>query len=423
MADNIIRGLFRGKELSTVGVLLIFIGFFYSFAAMSIGMFLLAGIGLWRLLLDDQRHFRENIGSRIAAFIKDPQWSAPVLVLVAVFISGLWSSDTEDWLWFSRLKLPFLVLPFSFYFLPSWSKKEFRILEAFFLILTWISTLPVLYHISVNYEEVAMALKKGHPVPTPTNHIRYSMLVAFAAVMSLFRSFNVPNGLFRWSYRALFLSLAITIFILSTRTGILVLTGSLVYLLFWYIWRGGNYKLAILLLAGFVLSGIVAVKMVPTLKQKVSYMRYDWERMRAGEGISYSDSERWKSLVAGWELWKSAPLTGVGMGDIERRSADLYREKWGQEKYKYPHNQLLFVLATTGIIGFILFLAGLLLPFSRAFLFKCPEIMILYINVFLASMVEHTLETATGITFFCLFLVFYTKLYQARLSFSGTETA
>jgi O-antigen ligase len=73
----------------------------------------------------------------------------------------------------------------------------------------------------------------------------------------------------------------------------------------------------------------------------------------------------------GWALFKQQPLLGVGLGDKQHRLVEEYRKRNFQfaiQTKKNIHNNYLDVLYGTGLIAFILFLAGwLLLPFLKMF--------------------------------------------------------
>lgn len=403
-------GRFRAA-LRMLAVLAIMAGLFYSPIAMSLGMMVLIAESLFTPPVESPGVWG-NMKIRIAAFLRSPEWSGPSILILAVLLSGIWSESSKDWIWFARLKLPLLVIPLAFFLQNSWSREQLLWLEKAFLWIAWLSTLPVLIHVLMYFPEVSENLKKGQPIPTPTHHIRYSMLIAFAGLLAGLRVIDNRAVAYRWAYMVLFLWVLGTLIILSTRSGIVVFFGGVVYLL-WYLARSrGKARWAMGSLIGLVAVLTLLVSTVPTFRTKLSYMRYDWQQMKSGNDRYYSDSERIRSLKAGWDIWLSSPWTGTGMGDLRTVTREYYNEKWGIDRHKLPHNQLLFILSSTGLIGGFLFLFGFLWPLSRALLFKRPEIVLLFIVTIIAGMVEHTLETAAGITLFSLFLSLYQKATQ-----------
>ena len=120
--------------------------------------------------------------------------------------------------------------------------------------------------------------------------------------------------------------------------------------------------------------------------------------------------EFWKT---GFDIFKSAPIIGVGTGDIKRAYAEMYERNNSKlgEKYRLRgHNQYLTIAVQFGIVGSLLLLVVLLGPFlfnrySRKSLF------IAFWAIAVVSMVnEDTIETQMGVTFiafFYCFLLFY----------------
>lgn len=78
--------------------------------------------------------------------------------------------------------------------------------------------------------------------------------------------------------------------------------------------------------------------------------------------IMLDASTRLRMLVKGYELFKKEKLFGVGVGNYSYTELS-YRAPDGRETYRYPHNVLLELLATTGVVGFALFLVALFICF------------------------------------------------------------
>ena len=77
-----------------------------------------------------------------------------------------------------------------------------------------------------------------------------------------------------------------------------------------------------------------------------------------------SDAGRWISLELAWELFLDQPVLGVGAGDLKQAMEEQYSSKYTTlVMAKRPHNQFLTYLSGTGLLGFSLFLIGILTPF------------------------------------------------------------
>ena len=101
---------------------------------------------------------------------------------------------------------------------------------------------------------------------------------------------------------------------------------------------------------------------------------------------------------------------GVGTGDVqhafnayyERNEVNLQRKFWLR-----AHNQYLTFMVTFGIPGFLIIMAGLLLPFFRKIKYISFLAAVFLIISFLSMIPEDTLETQAGATFFAFFYSFF----------------
>jgi len=127
-------------------------------------------------------------------------------------------------------------------------------------------------------------------------------------------------------------------------------------------------------------------------------MVWDLTQYNRGKGKNYSDSERLMSYDLALELIKESPITGQGIGDLKSAMKKKNIENYGEkEKYIFPHNQYLYVLAGLGILGFIFFFGGLLGPVL--FYKPDPYIWLVYLSLLAAFMVENTIERAVSTAF------------------------
>ncbi len=117
--------------------------------------------------------------------------------------------------------------------------------------------------------------------------------------------------------------------------------------------------------------------------------------------------EFWKT---GWQIAKKNLLFGTGSGDVQDEFNKQYiinDSKLKVENRKRAHNYYLTILITFGIIGLIYFL-WVIVHFLQFNTKNNTIIGLLFMAVILASfLVEDTLETQTGVTFFGLFYGLY----------------
>jgi O-antigen ligase len=177
----------------------------------------------------------------------------------------------------------------------------------------------------------------------------------------------------------------------------------------------GNRRLSILALVVVLAAPVIAYQTMPSLQQRIGYMRYDWEKYRQNQGGTYSDAQRWVSLEIGVRLWMRDPLLGIGAGDLPIEVQMMANDHYPSYSLdpRLPHNQFIYILCGTGLLGLCLSLIALFAPLTvraarRFYLFAVFQIM-----MFVSFLVEYTLETAIGVAFYLFFTLWFMQLGQA----------
>ena len=377
---------------------------------LSISMILLCVLAVFQLYWTKrgpQLGLRATLGENLNRLWRHKAYLVVMLPFVLVLLSASYSSDVDYTLERLRVKLPFLVLPLAFLSMPRFSRREINGFLYFFVFLTVIACGYVGVQYLADFEAINAAMGRGKPMPTPSNHIRFSLCVALAILAG---GALVQQG-FVWRARweryllaAGTLFLFIFIHLLSVRSGILALYLAVAYLGTYWIYRRRRWWLGGVLAALLLALPFAAYHTLPSLRKKVDYARWDWQQYRAGKGADYSDSERLVSLRLGWQVAQRNPVFGVGAGDLKRHMAAAYAER-GAGAPRMPHNQLLTVLAGTGYLGLGLYLLALLVPlFSRQH-YRQPLFLAFHIVLFTSLMMENTLENNFGISLYLLFLL------------------
>ncbi len=352
---------------------------------------------------------------KIKGFFKDKKLMPFVLVFLAAFLSGSYSDNQQLWQTALRVKLPFLLLPFSFFLLPKIKERVAIQLHYWLIGLVVAANLPVLIHALLNYNYIIDLLSMGQPVPTPIEHVKYSMFNAYAAVAGLFLIRKQTQLLS--SALKVFLIVAVIFIIfmlhfLAVRTGLVIFYLSILVYGFSALINGTYRKQALLILIGVILFPIIAFKFSPTLKQKIGYMNYDWSQYQKVGGHQYSDSERIMSYKAGMKMIGSNPLLGVGYGDVLEEAHVYYDQTYHrQDLFKLPHSQYLLTLAGSGLLGFIIFVGGFFTPLlSKNLKTKTGTLLVLlYLNYSISFLVENSLERSISVAFFLIFALLLLK--------------
>ncbi len=377
-----------------IGIILIVmtIGLLYSRAMMSISMILMSAAAIVY-----QVKYKPNFNSK--TFLP---FGALMLVFVGIFVSGINSEDLNFWVKHMRLKLPFMLLPAAFYVFKKQVKEVSPIVFGSFLAMMTFSTIPILSQL-FDSEILVQQIAKGQAVDTPIDHIKYSLFLAFSIFIGIDFWINSHK---KWKHLLLILSIYLIVILhfLAVRSGLAVFYISSIVLIFWYGLRSMKKTLLLALIPIFLLP-IVAFNTIPSFKKKAQYMLYDFQMYQKGEGAKYSDSERIYSIQVGLEIFKSAPILGSGIGDLKQACKDQYQLLFEVEGEKYPHNQIIYYLAGSGIVGLLFFLLGMYFPM---FYFR-KELTMLFIALMLilslSFVVENTIERAHSIAFVLLFML------------------
>lgn len=336
---------------------------------------------------------------------KSPWWF--VLIFLGVLISGVNSSDSGEWTRQLVLKAPFLIIPFCIVYRPRLDDIFRRRFLLWTILVFSISSIPVIYHFMQHRAELLELISQGQPIPTPIEHVKYSMFLSFVIVSGVYLLVFDRDWMRRsWMIllAACTLWLMAYMHILAVRTGLVVLYASLGMMGLHY---GIRHDWRRVVIAGVAAIGLIYVgyRSSESLQRKVGYMLYDWQQHQKGKGQNYSDSERILSWQIGYELWQSSPIIGTGIGDIRADSAQRY-STLGRAEYKLPHNQLILILASMGVIGLLLFLIGVYAPLVSDLRISGIHLLsYLYLNYSLSFLVENSFERSISIAFFLVMVV------------------
>ncbi len=337
------------------------------------------------------------------SFFKHPGYWSYILLFLPIFFSGWYSEDLAYWLTRIRIKLPFLGLPLAYFLLPRLTAKEFRGIAIFYIGALFVTALGVFVNYLLNFEAINGLIGQGQNIPVPRNHIRFSIGIAIAIMLSIGLVFD-KKPIWKGQKRV-FAVVGILLFLfqhlLAVRSGLLGLYVGLAILLGYAILHPPYRKLGVVSLVFIIFGVLVSFKAIPSLRKKIGYMKYDWQMRKKGNGHNYSDSGRILSMQLAMELGKKNPAFGVGAGDIKNEMSILLR-KHGHQQDLLPHNEYLFYYASTGLVGLGIFLLGILIPIFSQKHYK--HVIFLAVQAILLSsfLTEATIETSTGVGYFLL---------------------
>ena len=348
----------------------------------------------------------------------------PFLALTIIFWitiwSGLFSDDITMWTAFVMKKLPFLILPFSFYVLRNEMSERIGHYLMLFVAITVISGLGVVVNYFLNYDAIQSAIGRGQAMPTPIDHTEYSLYLAYGLFICAF-----GDKLMKQAYpvvgnkaiglMALFLFLVLHI--LAVRSGLAVFYITSLIIGSYALVRQRKWLLLVAFLSMIFLIPIVAVNTIPSINNKWHYTKYDYLQYKKGNGVNYSDSQRLYSIKVGLDIASENLFNGTGIGDLSAMCKIKYKEMLGEELDHYPHNQYLFILASMGLIGLMAYLIALFYPFYY-YRHKLNYLLVsLYLLLLVSGLVENTIERTFSIAFYLFFvLLIFTRISQKNRS-------
>ena len=140
-------------------------------------------------------------------------------------------------------------------------------------------------------------------------------------------------------------------------------------------------------------------------------MKWDIRQFKKNANSSSSDTRRLKSIIGGWEVFKTSPIIGVGIGDL-KQEMDKYFQSKGEDFVFFPHNQYLFVLASIGIIGLVIFLFCMIFPIFYHQAYTFIPLLSIQIIALVSFFVENTIENAIGVAICSFFIIMGLRSYE-----------
>ncbi len=331
-----------------------FAGLLRSRAFLSLGMIILGVTGLW------------NVPPR--QWLKDKWWLAGVAWVAIYAISGLWSDDKGEWSTFLQMKLPVLLLPLAFNFLPAFSRKQLQMLT---LICGGMLLGGAVYSVSflvMDYQHYLQEYNVSHMIPTPVygDYICFSTSCALFIAWTFYALPSFISKTAKWVAIGIAALLAIYLHILASKSGLIAFyIFAISFAVYTVVKRRSVAGIAGLVAIPVVLS--LAITYIPTLHERKAHIVYTFYRLRDNDKTGkLGDLSRLISYDIATRLIKEKPILGVGAGDIMTEMNKGY-DKWypqvTEERNRLiPHNQFLTVALGCGIPAALLFIWWVIMP-------------------------------------------------------------
>ncbi len=277
---------------------------------LSVSMWGLVFAAFWESTIVCRRNGRAGDFRRAGDWFKTLAWSFKnlfrqppltlfLLLLLAPAMSFFWSADEAYWLERTRVRLPFLVLPWAFANLPRLAPRHFRLVLYVLVAALTVISLVVAVNVWLHLDDMIAGIGRGDPIPVPRSHIRFSLILATGIISGAWlwlEGFYWRWRQERWLLAAAVLFLFFFIHLLSVRSGIAGLYAILFFSAGWFVWRTKRWGLGLFVLIVALATPAIALRTIPSLRMRVQYMQWDWQQYRSNLGNTYSDAERMISL-------------------------------------------------------------------------------------------------------------------------------
>jgi hypothetical protein len=394
------------NDLAYLTISLLLAGFLFNRVVHSVGIFFacifIVTTKDWYKVLITDKYILSFVIVALSFLIFD-MFHAPELLLKSTFF----------------MKLALVVYPL---FIRLWSPTQHDIIQVF-IALAIIMLINIVYGIG-NYiifkKELLEAYKQAKVLPTLAlgDHIRMSWLTVLSIWGCVYTLRIDRNNHFKWIAIIYIIVAIMYLHLLSAKTGLLLLYSS--FLIFgFYFFLKNDFKKAVLILFFTIFSPILAYRIMPSLQNRVAYIRWDIKEYLAGnrqKGLS--DGSRIASLKAGVGIFQDNVLKGIGHANLRNATWDWYKKNEPQmpkEDYIMPSSQFLIIGASCGLIGLIIFVGHLLIPlFITKFRFD------IFTSIYLPSIATFLYEThlegqyAVFVYGFFMYLFFYISNKDGR---------
>ncbi|MBS1655018.1 MAG: O-antigen ligase family protein [Bacteroidetes bacterium] len=395
---------------------------FYSIAGMLIGLQasrVLLSVTLILFIIFSLAH--KNIGKQVKHFFANPVFWSMSLLFFLPLVSGLWSSNINDWAGIVRVKLPLLFLPLAFAGDMKQTNRDWLRIAFIFLITIMAGTAWSFFQYISSAGVINESYLKGKSIITPlgNDHVRFSWLVSIAVLLCawILKERKVKLKAVRAMLVISMVWMSIYLHILAARTGLLCFYVISVIGIVMFLLKQKKKLVTAGIIALCISVPIIAWFTLPTFQNKIRYFIYDYSF--AGKHIylpGSSDGARLFSIRAGWNILIENPVAGVGFGDIYSSAVN-----WCDKNYPgmlpadklSPCSEWMMYGAGTGWPGFIILSVILLYLF---FAVKNPWWRLLNFITMLSYVFDMGLEVQYGVFLFAfIYLWWYSWILSPKI--------
>lgn len=396
------------------------IGALYARAVLSIGMILLFLHALRPQVI--KKHWSYFVKSKFAL--------ACVLFFCSYLVSGIWSTNLEQWNLSLQIKLPFLIMPFALLALPFHKVQFTRLL---WLLLLGVLLSGMLYSWYFYFQDPDAYLHNYHfRSPMDSDYVRFTISVALGMLSVFYLLLNRAHYQLKkgtivllcvWSVLAL-----LYIHLQAAKSGIVALYLILGVFFVYRVIRKLNW---LVVLAGFaaLLIAVIGFSNLPSIENQIANLEREKQIWDNKDEKAYKTTgsvlPRLLSYQVAFDLIQQKPLQGLGVGDVNDQLKDAYILKYpmlSQHQRIIPHNQLIYVVLAIGAPLSVFYLLMLFAPlygrqyFRNVYLFTCCLVM------YFGLTIESMLEVQFGVFVYLFFTSLWLAIGNVNITKKATET-
>lgn len=386
-------------------ILIMFIGFLFSRAILSIGTVLIITNGF----------LQNNWKERWAVFVSDKYLVGITCLFLFPFLSGLWSENKTEWLNMMQVKLPLLLLPFALALQKGVTKKHLTLVALHWVAFIFFASVWSTVQYLLQWELYNQLYHSSKVIPTlaSNDHIRFSMAVIIAILLwlKLKEWKTIQGSTMHWLLNSIMIWFVFYLHLLGAKTGLLGLYAIVVPLILYQLFATGKKTMAIAGLFFMLSLPVIAYNLLPTFKTRIGYILYDAGNWRAGNlNGSFSDGNRILTMQSGWNVFQKNWLAGVGYGDIKTETNKWYNVHAPSvplsERF-LPLNQWLISGSGAGIVAVFLFTIVVLLPYGLRQWKKNKQAIAFITFMNLVFLYECTIDDQFGVYLFTFFTLYW----------------
>ena len=299
-----------------------------------------------------------------------------------------------------QIKVPIILYALIWPSIGVLSKQQFKVIFYSLIGVCVVSAGGILTNYALHFEEINQLYLQSKIMPGPINHIRYSLLIVFAICVIYYYIKQQYTGSKTEKKllvaAALFLILFLHIY--SVRSGLLTLYAVIAIGIMNQVIATKNYKqvgVAVGALIGIVM---ISLAISPTMRNKIINTKQDVNVYTNHEDPNYNSlATRMVSYKTAIEIAKENIWLGCGQGDLRDKNDALFKRDYPSIVTPIiPHNQFIYYLAATGLIGLIIFSLTFTSPIWVNQFYKFELMQFAYAILLIAFQFEAMLESQIG---------------------------